>query len=124
MSIEELKAENDRLKAEVEELKRQPDPLTAYLYAAELAKDAMKKLKAENAYLKSEVERLKNNVAYLDKTLDDHLDKSIKRVNDEIDEVRIGNALMSERLDAMKRLDVLRRLRDNQEPDPLTDRPG
>ena len=47
-----------RLKAEVEELKRQPDPLTAYLYAAELAKDTIKKLKAENARLKAEVERL------------------------------------------------------------------
>ena len=42
-----LKAENARLKAEVEELKTQPDPLTAYLYAAELAKDEIKRLKAE-----------------------------------------------------------------------------
>ena len=47
----ELEAENARLKAEVEELKSQPDPLTAYLYAAELAKDDIKRLK-------SEVERL------------------------------------------------------------------
>lgn len=116
--------ENDRLKAEVEELKRQPDPLTAYLYAAELAKDAMKKLKAENAYLKSEVDRLKNNVAYLDRTLDDYIDKSMKRVNDERDEVRIANALMHERLEAMKRLDALRRMKDKQEPDPLTDQQG
>ncbi len=37
----------ERLKAEVAELKNQPDPLTAYLYAAELAKDEMKRLKAE-----------------------------------------------------------------------------
>jgi hypothetical protein len=29
------------------ELKNQPDPLTAYLYAAELAKDEIKRLKAE-----------------------------------------------------------------------------
>ena len=36
-----------RLKAEVAELKNQPDPLTAYLYAAELAKDEVKHLKAE-----------------------------------------------------------------------------
>ena len=43
----ELCAENARLKAEVDELKSQPDPLTAYLYAAELAKDDIKKLKAE-----------------------------------------------------------------------------
>ena len=35
-----------RLKAEVEELKSQPDPLTAYLYAAELGKEDRKKLKA------------------------------------------------------------------------------
>lgn len=119
-----LEAANARLKAEVEELKRQPDPLTAYLYAAELAKDAMKKLKAENAYLKSEVDRLKNNVAYLDRTLDDYIDKSMKRVNDERDEVRIANALMHERLEAMKRLDALRRMKDKQEPDPLTDQQG
>mgnify|MGYP003874968203 CR=1 FL=1 len=39
--------EISRLKAEVEELKSQPDPLTAYLYAAELAKDDIKKLKDE-----------------------------------------------------------------------------
>ena len=44
---ERLFAENARLKAEVEELKAQPDPLTAYLYAAELAKDDIKRLKAE-----------------------------------------------------------------------------
>jgi hypothetical protein len=31
----------------VDELKSQPDPLTAYLYAAELAKDDIKRLKAE-----------------------------------------------------------------------------
>ncbi len=41
-----------KLKAEVDELKSQPDPLTAYLYAAELAKKDMTRLKAE-------VERLK-----------------------------------------------------------------
>lgn len=116
--------ENARLKAEVDELKHQPDPLTAYLYAAELAKDDIKKLKAENAYLKSEVDRLKNNVAYLDRTLDDYIDKSMKRVNDERDEVRIANALMHERLEAMKRLDALRRMKDKQEPDPLTDQQG
>ena len=42
-----LEAENTRLKAEVNELKSQPDPLTAYLYAAELAKDDIKRLKAQ-----------------------------------------------------------------------------
>ena len=65
MRIERLKAEVDnlrknadinpaqspqeieRLKAEIAELKNQPDPLTAYLYAAELAKDDIKRLKAE-----------------------------------------------------------------------------
>jgi hypothetical protein len=40
-----------RLKAEVEELKSQPDPTTAFLYAAELAKDDVKRLKAEVARL-------------------------------------------------------------------------
>jgi len=66
----------ERFKAEIAELKNQPDPLTAYLYAAELAKDAMKKLKAENAYLKSEVERLQNNCEYLDRELDREIDKT------------------------------------------------
>jgi hypothetical protein len=36
-----------RLMSELDELKSQPDPLTAYLYAAELAKDDIKRLKAE-----------------------------------------------------------------------------
>lgn len=67
-----LEAANARLKAEVEELKRQPDPLTAYLYAAELAKDAMKKLEAENTYLKAEVERLTAEVNYR-KNMDTHI---------------------------------------------------
>ena len=40
-----------RLKAEVDQLKSQPDPLTVYLYAAELAKDDIKRLKAENVRL-------------------------------------------------------------------------
>lgn len=39
------------------ELANQPDPLTAYLYAAELAKDEVKRLKAE-------VERLEQQVKY------------------------------------------------------------
>jgi len=41
------------LRAQVAELKQQPDPLTAYLYAAELAKDHIKKLKAENERLRA-----------------------------------------------------------------------
>jgi hypothetical protein len=39
-------AENARLKAEVEELKSQPDPLTVYLYADTLRRDDIKTLKA------------------------------------------------------------------------------
>jgi hypothetical protein len=42
-----LKLENDKLKAQIKELKNQPDALTAYLYAAELAKDDIKTLKKE-----------------------------------------------------------------------------
>jgi uncharacterized small protein (DUF1192 family) len=67
-----LNTANTRLKAENKELKLQPDPLTAYLYAAELGKDAYKRLKherihdlnqigglqEENARLKAENERL------------------------------------------------------------------
>jgi predicted ester cyclase len=41
------------LRAQVAELKQQPDALTAYLYAAELAKDDIKKLKAENERLRA-----------------------------------------------------------------------
>lgn len=41
------------LRAQVAELKQQPDALTAYLYAAELAKDYVKKLKAENKRLRA-----------------------------------------------------------------------
>lgn len=41
------------LRAQVAELKHQPDPLTAYLYAAELAKADIKKLKAENERLRA-----------------------------------------------------------------------
>ena len=53
--VGELNKEVSRLKAEIKELKEQPDPLTVYLYAAELAKDDMKKLKAENEVLKGQV---------------------------------------------------------------------
>jgi FtsZ-binding cell division protein ZapB len=53
--VGELNKEVASLKAEIKELKEQPDPLTAYLYAAELAKDDMKKLKAENELLKGQV---------------------------------------------------------------------
>jgi hypothetical protein len=53
--VGELNKEVARLKAEIKELKEQPDPLTVYLYAAELAKDDMKKLKAENELLKGQV---------------------------------------------------------------------
>jgi uncharacterized coiled-coil DUF342 family protein len=78
---------NRELKAEVEELKSQPDPLTAYLYAAELAKDDIKRLKAEverltafttrtiipNEELQAQVERLtlasQGAVKYVDHTM-------------------------------------------------------
>ena len=53
--VGELNNEVASLKAEIKELKEQPDPLTVYLYAAELAKDDMKKLKAENELLKGQV---------------------------------------------------------------------
>lgn len=51
--IREAASESARLKAEIKELKNQPDPLTAYLYAAELGKDKMKMLKAENDRLRN-----------------------------------------------------------------------
>jgi hypothetical protein len=53
--VGELNKEVANLKAEIKVLQGQPDPLTVYLYAAELAKDVIKKLKAENELLKSQV---------------------------------------------------------------------
>ena len=53
--VGELNKEVADLKAQIKVLKGQPDPLTVYLYAAELAKDDMKKLKAENELLKGQV---------------------------------------------------------------------
>jgi hypothetical protein len=44
----------------------QPDALTAYLYAAELAKDDIKKLKAEVERLKAENEVLQNRCDFLE----------------------------------------------------------
>jgi seryl-tRNA synthetase len=58
-----------RLMSELDELKSQPDPLTAYLYAAELAKDDIKRLKAEVERLTKQVERL---IVSLQKSHDEH----------------------------------------------------
>jgi hypothetical protein len=93
--------ENARLKAEVDELKSQPDPLTAYLYAAELAKDDIKKLKVELTNCKAESDRFKADVERL----------------------TISNALTLERLQASQRLNAIRRWYDKPEPGPLTDKP-
>jgi hypothetical protein len=65
-SNRKLLKENARLKAEVEELKRQPDPLMCYLYAAEMAKDDIKKLKAEVKRLTEENEQLQNRCDFLE----------------------------------------------------------
>jgi hypothetical protein len=61
-----------RLLIEVDELKSQPDPLTAYLYAAELAKDDIKRLKAEN-------ERLTNEVGLMNQLFEKHLTPEIRK---------------------------------------------
>jgi cell division protein FtsB len=53
--VGELNKEVANLKAEIKVLQGQPDPLTVYLYAAERAKDVIKKLKAENELLKGQV---------------------------------------------------------------------
>jgi seryl-tRNA synthetase len=66
---------NRELKAEVKELKSQPDPLTAYLYAAELAKDDIKRLKAEVERLTKQVERL---IVSLHKSHDEHAEALYK----------------------------------------------
>jgi HAMP domain-containing protein len=101
--LDSEKAENARLKAEVKDLKTQPDPLTAYLYAAELAKDEIKRLKAEVneladglklasevgikmadevTRLKAEVERLTERNKYLEQ-IDSYLQDGINIANEE-----------------------------------------
>jgi hypothetical protein len=57
-----------RLKAEVERLERQN----------EIYNDVTADVITERDSLKAEVERLKNNIAYLDKKLDDELDKGMQ----------------------------------------------
>jgi hypothetical protein len=61
-----------RLLIEVDELKSQPDSLTAYLYAAELAKDDIKRLKAK-------VERLTNEVGLMNQLFEKHLTPEIRK---------------------------------------------
>ena len=51
-----------RLKAEVEELKSQPDPLTAYLYADTLRRDDIKTLKAHIERLTKAGDYLATNI--------------------------------------------------------------
>jgi cell division protein FtsB len=90
--IGELKAENARLKAEVERLKEGNECLDQ-MHEKEMARSAflceevnrttawgrglesdLSWARAELLMVKAEVERLKNNVAYLDKKLDEELD--------------------------------------------------
>lgn len=56
-SYDKVLAENKELKKQIEELKNQPDPLTAYLYAAELAKDKMKEMKEEILTLRKKLKK-------------------------------------------------------------------
>lgn len=58
------------LQAQVAELKQQPDALTAYLYAAELAKADIKKLKAENQRLRAAGDDLVTLVGDLNNLMD------------------------------------------------------
>ena len=105
--VGELNKEVADLKAEIKVLKGQPDPLTVYLYAAELAKDDMKKLKADNELLKGQVnywkieaecdhgrwqrcledmEKLRKEVAYF-KMRHDELVADKRRLSDRIEEL-------------------------------------
>jgi len=73
---------------EVDELKSQPDPLTAYLYAAELAKDDIKRLKAE-------VERLtKQNALATPRHL--IASQDIKTLREQIEELKLENSQYEE----------------------------
>jgi hypothetical protein len=80
--VGELNKENARLKAEVEELKSQPDPLTAYLYADTLRRDDIKTLKAHierltkagdelHAFLINYIVEMRVSSSYLNKLDDD-----------------------------------------------------
>jgi hypothetical protein len=62
--INQTAEENARLKAEVEELKLQPDPLTAYLYADTLRRDDIKTLKAHIERLTKAGDAMANNIPY------------------------------------------------------------
>jgi chaperonin cofactor prefoldin len=69
----------------------QPDALTAYLYAAELAKDDIKKLKAE-------VERLTQNTDKLCK----HGDLEIARLKAEVERLKADNEQLQNRCDFLE----------------------
>lgn len=89
---------NRELKAEVKELKSQPDPLTAYLYAAELAKDDIKRLKAEVERLKAEKDQVECDYDNCHKKLvriDDvrcDLFMEVKRLKAEVERLRIAGS--------------------------------
>jgi cell division protein FtsB len=76
--IGELKAENARLKAEVERLRKgdERDMTTAYLYAAEQSKDTIARLKAEVERLTSDIQMEKEN--------EDRLVREWQKANNEV----------------------------------------
>ena len=57
-------------------------------------------LEAENARLKAEVERLKNNIAYLDRKLDEELDKGGKPAEGMIEATWVVSEQDAERIKA------------------------
>ncbi len=68
--MSEKNKEIARLKTEIKELKNQPDPLTAYLYAAQLAKDEMKRLKAEVERLRKAGDAMAKRTEFFQKRWD------------------------------------------------------
>ena len=79
--VGELNKENARLKAEVEELKSQPDPLTAYLYADTLRRDDIKTLKAHIERLTKAGDAMRDDLEALTKSTWFNKCKSVKKWN-------------------------------------------
>ena len=93
------------LRAQVAELKQQPDPLTAYLYAAELAKADIKKLKAEVDRLTAELDQSEcdhDNCQKRKVSIDNHrfeLFTENKNLKAEVDRLRKAGDALAETLE-------------------------
>ena len=67
-----LEQENARLRRQVDELKGQPDALTAYLYADTLRRDDLKKLKEHIERLTKAGDAMAKAIRWLPQSISDH----------------------------------------------------